>query len=324
MPGIPLPRRGLAALGASLALPAIARAQAGYPNRTITLIVPYPPGGSTDNVSRPVAPKLGEVLGQPVVIENRGGAGGTLGAGLVAQARPDGYTLLTFPTAVLTISPHMMQLPYDPARAFTPVSLLAMSDGVVAMHPSVPVRTIQELVAYAKANPGRLRFGSAGNGTITQMTGEIFADAVGIQMEHVPYRGSSPALTDLLAGRVQLQFDPIAIPAIKDGRLIGLATTGERRSAELPDLPTLRELGMFGEGGLSFFGLAGPAGLPPEVVGRLTAALERVLAMPEVARAMAPVGLTPRFEAGEAFARRLRNDRELFGAAVRRTGAKVE
>jgi tripartite-type tricarboxylate transporter receptor subunit TctC len=218
----------------------------------------------------------------------------------------------------------MMQLPYDSARAFTPISLLAMSDGVVAMHPSVPVRTIQELVAYAKANPGRLRFGSAGNGTITQMTGEIFADAVGIQMEHVPYRGSSPALTDLLGGRVQLQFDPIAIPAIKDGRLIGLATTGERRSAELPDLPTLRELGMFGEGGLSFFGLAGPAGLPPEVVGRLTAALERVLAMPEVARAMAPVGLTPRFEAGETFARRLQKDRELFGAAVRRTGAKVE
>jgi tripartite-type tricarboxylate transporter receptor subunit TctC len=324
MPGTLLPRRGLAALGASLALPAIARAQPGYPNRPITLIVPYPPGGSTDNVSRPVAPKLGEVLGQPVVIENRGGAGGTLGAALVAQARPDGYTLLTFPTAVLTISPHMMQLPYDPARAFTPVSLLAMSDGVVAMHPSVPVRTIQELVAYAKANPGRLRFGSAGNGTITQMTGEIFADAVGIQMEHVPYRGSAPALTDLLGGRVQLQFDPIAIPAIKDGRLIGLATTGERRSAELPDLPTLRELGMYGEGGLSFFGLAGPAGLPPEVVGRLTAALERVLAMPEVARAMAPVGLTPRFEAGEAFARRLQNDRELFGAAVRRTGAKVE
>ena len=297
---------------------------AAQPTRPITLIVPYPPGGSTDNAARPVAPRLGELLGQPVLIENRGGAGGSIGAAIVAQARPDGHTLLVFPTAIMTISPHMMRLPYDPAQAFTLVSLLAMGDGVVAMHPSVPARTIHEFVAYAKANPGLLRFGSAGNGTITQMTGEIFAHSAGFQMEHVPYRGSAQALTDLLGGRVQLQFDPIALPAIKDGRLIGLATTGESRSAELPELPTLRELGLFGEGGVSFYGLAGPAGMPPEVVARLTAALEVVLALPEVARVMAPVGLTPRFETGPAFERRVRMDREAFGVAVRRTGAKVE
>ncbi len=301
-----------------------AAAQPAYPSRPITVVVPYPPGGSTDNAARPVTPKLGEVLGQPVLIENRGGAGGSIGAALVAQARPDGYTLLIFPTAVMTISPHMMRLPYDPVTAFTLVSLLAMGDGVVAMHPAVPVRTIQEFVAYAKANPGLLRFGSAGNGTITQMTGEIFAHSAGIRMEHIPYRGSAQALTDLLAGRVQLQFDPIAMPAIKDGRLIGLATTGETRSAELPELPTLRELGMYGEGGVSFYGLAGPAGMPPEVLARLTAALEAVLAMPEVARVMAPVGLTPRFEAGAAFEQRVRTDRAAFGEAVRRTGARVE
>ena len=316
-------RRRHLPLLAAFPAPALAQGER-YPNRTVTFIVPYPPGGSSDNAARPVATKLSEALGQPVVIENRGGAGGSVGAAAVAHAKPDGYTLLVFPTAVLTISPHMMALPYDAARAFTPVSMLAFGDGVVAMHPSLPARSVPELIAHAKASPTPLRFGSAGNGTITQMTGELFAEAAGIRLEHVPYRGSAPALTDLLAGRVHLQFDPIAMPAIKDGRLIGLAITGDRRSAELPHLPTLKELGLGGDAGLSFFGLAGPAGLSPEVVERLTTALRQVLDMPEVAKAMAPVGLRPHFEAGEAFAERLRRDRDLFGAAVRRTGAKAE
>ncbi|NOG70412.1 tripartite tricarboxylate transporter substrate binding protein [Roseicella sp. DB1501] len=317
-------------LPALLAAPGLLPRRAGaqgaeaWPDRPITLIVPYPPGGSTDNVARPIQQPLSAALGQSIVIENRGGAGGSIGAALVAQAKPDGYTLLVWPTAVLTISPHMLTLPYDAARDFTPIAMLAFSDGVVAMHPSVPVRSIQDLVAYAKAHPGKLRFSSAGNGTITQMTGEIFAHAAGIKLEHIPYRGSAPALTAVLAGDVELQFDPVAIPAVKDGRLIGLATTGETRSPQLPDLPTLRELGLYGEGGLSFFALAGPAGLPPVIVARLVAALGPVLALPEVARAMAPVGLRPHLEAGEAFARRITQDRALFGAAVQRTGASVQ
>jgi tripartite-type tricarboxylate transporter receptor subunit TctC len=316
------------ALLGALAAPAIARAQgvalAPWPNRPVTLIVPYPPGGSSDNVARPIQQPLAAALGQNVVIENRAGAGGSIGAAAVAQAKPDGYTLLVWPTAILTISPHMLRLPYDPARDFTPIAMLAMSDGVMAMHPSVPVRNVQELVAYAKASPGRLRFGSAGNGTITQMMGEIFAHSTGIRLEHVPYRGSAPALTAVLAGDVELQFDPIAIPAVKDGRLIALATTGETRSPALPEVPTLRELGMYGEGGQAFFGLAGPARLPPEVVTRLNEALAQVLALPEVARAMAPVGLRPQLETGEAFADRIVRDRAIFGEAVRRTGARVE
>jgi tripartite-type tricarboxylate transporter receptor subunit TctC len=312
------------AAASALCLPALAQ-QGAWPQRPITVIVPYPPGGSSDNVARPLQMPLSAALGQNIVIENRGGAGGSIGAAAVAQARPDGHTLLVWPTAIMTISPHLMRLPYDPAKDFTPIAMLAVSDGVVAMHPSVrEVRDIHQLVAYARANPGKLRFSSAGNGTITQMTGEIFADAVGIKLEHVPYRGSAPALTAVLAGEVELQFDPVAIPAVKDGRLIGLATTGERRSQELPQLPTLRELGMFGRGGVSFFGLAGPAGLPPEVVARLVQVLPGVLALPEVARAMAPVGLRPNFEAGEAFARRIAEDRTIFGEAVRRTGARVE
>lgn len=318
----------LGGLAIGLPFPALAQpaGSAAWPQRPITLIVPFPPGGSTDNVARPIQHGLSQALGQNVVIENRGGAGATIGIGAVAQARPDGHTLLVYASAGMTISPHLMRLSYDVTRDFTQIALLAISEGVVAVNPKVPARTIQELVAYGRANPGALRFGSAGNGTITQMTGEIFFHAAGIRAEHVPYRGSAPALAALLAGDIETQFDPIAIPAIKDGRLLGLATTGARRSQELPDLPTLRELGFWveGGGGEAWFGLAGPAGLPPEVIRRLLEVLPGILASPEVARAMAPVGLRPVFEPPDVFRRRIEQDRALFGDAVRRTGARAE
>jgi tripartite-type tricarboxylate transporter receptor subunit TctC len=321
----PVGRRKLAALVAAapaLAVPG-ARAQPDWPVRPITVIVPYPPGGTSDLAARPVAPKLGEVLGQPVVVENRAGAGGSIGAEAVARARPDGHTLLAFPTAVLTISPHIMGLSYDPATAFTPVSMTAVAHGVVAAHPSLPFRDVAGLVAYARGHPGRLRFGSAGNGTITQMSGEMFAEAAGIRLEHVPYRGSAPSLTDLLGGRVQLLFDSVAIPAIREGRLVALATIAETRNPLLPDVLTLREVGLGQAEAPPWFGLAAPSGLPPPVLDRLAAALRTVLAMPEVARAMEPMGLTPSFEAGEAFADRIRREREMYGAVVRRIGAKA-
>ncbi len=313
-------RRSL--LAVPLATPALA--QAPWPQRSIALMVPYPPGGSTDNTARPVAQKLAEVLGQNVVIENRGGAGGTIGAAQVAVARPDGYTFLCFPTAVMTISPHMMRVPYDPQRDLEPIAMLSASEGAMAMHPSVPLHDMAAVIAHARANPGGLRFSSAGNGTITQLTGEIFAHNAGIRLEHVPYRGSAPALTAVMAGEVELQFDPVAIPAVKDGRLRGIATLGEERSGQLPDLPTLKELGLFEGGAYSWFGLAAPAGLPPEITAKLVAALRVALADPAVARAMAPVGLRPKLEHGAAFARRVEQDRATFGEAVRRTGAKAE
>ncbi len=313
-------RRSL--LAVPLAAPALA--QAPWPQRSIALMVPYPPGGSTDNTARPVAQKLSEVLGQNVVIENRGGAGGTIGAAQVATAKPDGYTFLCFPTAVMTISPHMIRVPYDPQRDLEPIALLSLADGVMAMHPAVPLHDMAAVIAYARANPRKLRFSCAGNGTITQLIPEIFAHNAGIQLEQVPYRGSAPALTAVLAGDVELQFDPIAIPAVKDGRLRGIATLGEERSGQLPDLPTLTELGLFAGGAYSWFGLAAPAGLPPEITAKLVAALRLVLADPAVARAMAPVGLRPRLEYGAAFARRVQQDRATFGEAVRRTGAKAE
>src|SRR4051812_34747117 len=305
-------RRGLMTLAAEPALagPRLALGQQAWPTRPITLIAPYPPGGTTDLAVRPVAPKLGEILGQPVVIENRAGAGGSIGAEVVARARPDGHTLLAFPTAVLTISPHVMSLPYDPATAFTPVSMSAVAYGVVAAHPSLPFRDVAGLIAYAKAHPGQLRFGSAGNGTITQLSGEMFGEAAGIRLEHVPYRGSAPSLTDLLAGRVQLLFDSVAIPAIQEGRLVAIATIAETRNPQLPEIPTLREAGLPQAEALPWFGVAAPAGVSRPVLDRLTAAFGTVLATHEVARAMAPMGLTPKFEAGEAFANRIHRERE--------------
>ncbi|MBL6081382.1 tripartite tricarboxylate transporter substrate binding protein [Belnapia sp. T18] len=198
----------------------------------------------------------------------------------------------------------------------------AVAYGVIAAHPSLPFRDVAGLVAYAKAHPGHLRFGSAGNGTITQLSGEMFAEATGIRLEHVPYRGSAPSLTDLLAGRVQLLFDSVAIPAIHEDRLVAIATIAETRNPQLPNIPTLREVGLSQAEALPWFGIAAPAGLPGSVLNRLAAALETVLATPEAAQAMTPMGLKPRFEAGEAFANRIHREREMYGAVVRRTGAK--
>ena len=321
-------RRGiLASLAAAplglAALRARAQQEAPWPNRPITIVAPYPPGGTTDLSVRPIAPRLGELLGQSIVIENRAGAGGSIGANFVAQSRPDGHTLLAFPTAVLTISQHIMDLPYRPETAFEPVCMTSVAYGIVVAHPSVPFRDVPGLIAYAKANPGRLRFGSAGNGTITQLSGEMFAEAAGIRLEHVPYRGSAPSLTDLLAGRIQLLFDPVAVPAVRDGRLIALATNAETRNPLLPEVPTLRELGLQKAEAIPWFGIAAPAGVPRPVIARLTEAIRIALEAPEVAQAMLQMAMSPAFEAGEAFAARIRRERETYGAVVRRIGASA-
>jgi tripartite-type tricarboxylate transporter receptor subunit TctC len=316
-------RRSLPLVAAGLVASPALRAQGAWPQRTVTLVVPYPPGGSTDTVARPLAQEWGRVLGHPVVVENRGGAGGSIGADQVARARNDGYTVLLFPTAVFTISPHMMRLPYDVDRDFVPVARVAASDAFVVMHPSVPVRTMREFVDYAKARPGEIRFGSAGNGTITQMQCEMFGDAAGIRLEHVPYRGSGPSFTDLLAGRTQIICDPVALPAVRDGRLVPLATFGAQRHPEFPQVPTLMELGLAERGAMSWFGIAAPAGTEAAVRERMAVTLEEALKPEPVRRAMAVGGLWPAFETGEAFATRIRRDREIFGAIVRRTGAGV-
>jgi tripartite-type tricarboxylate transporter receptor subunit TctC len=318
-----LHRRILPLLGAGLlARPSLAQAQ--WPEqRSVTLVVPYPPGGSTDNVARPLVQEWSRILGQTIVIENRGGAGGTIGAELVSRARPDGHTLLLFPTAIFTISPTMMRPPYDVDRDFAPIARVAASDAFVVVNPAVPARTIQELVAYGRANPGGIRFGSAGNGTITQLQCEIFAGAAGFRAEHVPYRGSGPSVNDLAAGHIQMVCDPAALPMVRSGRLRALATFGEQRHPEFPDVPTLLESGFAERGAMSWFGIAAPAGTPQPVRERIAATLDEALRSEQVARAMALGGLRPAFESGEAFANRITGDRAIFAEIIRRTGAGV-
>ena len=317
----PVRRRFVLAASAVLAAPRALCAQGSWPNRPITMVVPYPPGGTTDLSVRPIAEPLGHLLGQPVIIENRPGAGGTIGAQYVAQAR-DGHTFLGFPVAVMTIAQHVMHLSFDPATALVPVAMTSVAYNVIAAHPSVPFRDVAGLIEYARANPGALRFGSAGNGTITQLSGELFAEAVGIRLEHIPYRGSAPSLTDLLAGRVQLRFDPVAIPAVKDGRILGLATLAERRNPDLPDVKTLAELGHPNALAVPWYGVAAPAGTSREVIDRLATAIGGALAMPVAATGMAPMGMAPVFERGEVFATRVAREREAYGALVRRLGVQ--
>lgn len=317
-----LRRRTLPLLGGGLlARPALA--QRDWPQRQVTLVVPYPPGGSTDNVARPLVQEWSRIIGETVVIENRGGAGGTIGAEVVSRARPDGHTLLLFPTAVFTISPLMMRPPYDVDRDFTPIARVASSDAFVIVNDTVPARTIRELVDYAKARPGQLRFGSAGNGTITQLQCEIFAAAAGIRLEHVPYRGSGLSVNDLVAGHIQMICDPAALPQVRNGRLRALASFGDTRHPEFPDVPTLMEMGLAERGAMSWFGVAAPAGLPPAARARIASSLEQALKSEQVARALAIGGLRPAFETGEPFANRITRDRAIFADVIRRTGAGV-
>ncbi len=320
----PITRRGLAALaGASLAATGARAQQAGnYPNRPVTVIVPFTPGGAADTAGRVIAKGLGDRLGQSFVVENRPGAGSTLGAAMVARAAPDGYTLLGHSTGAVLIGPHFMDVPYDTFRNFTPIAMTCQSNSVVAAHPSVPFRDIPGLIAYAKANPGKLRFGSSGNGTITHLFGEIFKLEAEIDIEHVPYRGSSPALVDLLAGRVELIFDTIATEPVRNGQLIGLAVVGEERSPQIPNVPTLRELGYNRGGAVSWFGLAGPAGMPDAVVETLVREIEKVCAMPETREAMLRMGLAPKFEAGDALRARWRREYDIYGDVIRRAGVR--
>ncbi|MBR0650898.1 tripartite tricarboxylate transporter substrate binding protein [Roseomonas terrae] len=310
-------------LGATLLAPALARAQEVWPTRQVVLVVPYPPGGSTDNVARPLMQEWSKIIGQTIIIENRGGAGGTIGAEYVVRSRPDGYTLLLFPTAIFTISPTMMRPPYDTDKDLVPIARAAASDAFVVVNPNVPVRSIQELVAYAKAHPGTLRFGSAGNGTITQLQCEIFGDHAGVRLEHVPYRGSGLAVNDLVAGHIQMMCDPATLPMVRQGQLRPLATFGEQRHPEFPNVPTLMESGLADRGAMSWFGIAAPAGTPLPVRERIAATLEQALKSEDVARGLALGGLRPAFEQGEAFANRITGDRAIFAEIIRRTGAGV-
>ena len=288
----------LLACAAGLGAPALAQQ---YPTKPIRMIVPFPPGGPNDILGRVVAAKLGEQLGQQVVVDNRGGAGGIIGAEIAARAVADGYTLLLSGTASMAINPGLhKKLPYDPLKDFAPVSMLGTAPSLLTVHPSQPIRTVKDLIALAQAKPGKLNFVSAGHGTPPHLAGELFKNMTGVNMVHVPYKGGGPALADLLAGQVELYFAGISsvLPFVKEGRLRGVAVTSAKRTAVMPETPTVAESGLPGFEVGNWYAVHAPAATSKAIVTRLNTELIRTLGVAELKKrffelAADPFGSTP-------------------------------
>ena len=297
-------RRALLAL-AFLGLAAGAHAQ-DYPSKPIRLVIPYAPGGATDILGRSIAQKLGELLGQPVIVENKGGAGGNIGADLVAKAAPDGYTLLMGTIGTHAINPSLYQkMPFDPVRDFVPVSLVLTNQLVLLVNPGVPVKTVGELVTYSQQPGVDLYFGSAGNGSSHHLSGELLKARSGLKMTHVPYKGSGPAVADLMAGQIQVLFSDIAgaLPYTQSGKLRPLAVGGSSRSALMPALPTVAEaLNLPGFDVSAWMGIFVPAGTPQPIVARLNKAIVQITRMPDVIEKFAALGAEPIGSTPEEFA----------------------
>jgi tripartite-type tricarboxylate transporter receptor subunit TctC len=321
-----LPRRA-ALLGGALALGATGRAGAqAWPSQTIRLVVAYVPGGTTDIVARMVAEALAERLPRPVVVENRAGGGGVVGTESVLRAAPDGHTLLLCASAHALLPALYPNLAWDPLADFTPVAPVAATPYMLVVHPSLPVTTVPELLAYARANPGRLNFASTGMGTAQHLSGELLKRLAGIDMVHVPYRGSGAVRADLVTGRINLMFENLALtlPMTRSGEVRGLAVTSPQRSALAPDLPTLKEVGLGGMEIEGWFGLLGPARMPPEAVAALGAALNDWLRQPATAQRLAGLGARVLGGGPAELATVIRTERERWGKVIREANIRPE
>jgi tripartite-type tricarboxylate transporter receptor subunit TctC len=313
-----------ALLALAVLWPLIAFAQ--YPAKPIHMVIPFPPGGATDIIARVVSQKLGERLGQPVVVDNRPGAGGTIGAALVAKAAPDGYTLLISTNSTHAIAPVLTKPPYDPLRDFTPITLLAESPNILVVSPRLGVSSVRELIAAAKAKPGALSFASSGTGTIIHLTGEMFKQMAGVDMLHVPYKGTALALPDLASGRVSILFDNIvsAQPNLRSGAVKALAVTSLHRSGLMPDLPTMAESGLPGFDSIAWFALFGPAGLPRDIVERLHDAAVAAVKDRDAEAHLAAAGAETVGSGSEALAQLIRNDMAQWSRVVRAANIKIQ
>jgi tripartite-type tricarboxylate transporter receptor subunit TctC len=308
----------------ALLWPLVAAAQ--YPARPIRMVIPFPPGGATDIIGRVVSQKLSERLGQPVVVENRPGAGGTIGSEAVARAAPDGYTLLISTNSTHAIAPVLTKPPYDPLRDFTAIALLVQSPNILVVSPKLGVSNVRELIAAAKAKPGELSFASSGNGTIIHLTGEMFKQMAGVDMLHVPYKGTALSLPDLANGRVSILFDNIvsAQPNLRSGTVRALAVTSLKRSSLMPELPTMAESGLPGFESIAWFALFGPAGLPGDVAKRLQDAALAALEAGDARERLAAAGGEAAPASGEEVRRLIRADMDKWARVVKAANVKVD
>jgi len=312
-------------------LPCLAAAADGaaddaYPNKAVRIVVPFAPGGSTDVVARIVAEKLAQQFKQPFLVDNRAGASGNIGAELVAKSPADGYTLLMGATGVLSINDHLYsRMNYDVARDFVPVSYVTQNANILVVSPSLPATTVSELVALAKSKPGTLSFASSGPGSSTHLSGELFKAMSGVDILHVPYKGSSAALTDLLGGQVTMLFDnaPSSIGFVQQGKLRALAVTSRKRLPGLPNVPTVDEAGFKGYESLSWCGIVAPAGTPRAIVLKLNRAIDRILATDEVREKLVQLGVEPVGGSPEAFARLIQSEHEKWGKVVKTANIKL-
>ena len=315
------------ALGATLAIVAAWASAQAYPVKPIRIVVPFPPGGATDILARDVAQKLTEAWGQQVIVDNRPGAGGNIGSELVAHSAPDGYTLEMGTVGTHAINASLYaKMPYDHVKDFAPVILVAGVPNVLVVNNAVPANSVAELIAYAKANPGKLNFASSGNGTSIHLSGELFKVMAGVQMTHIPYKGSAPAMQDLLGGQVQLMFDnlPPSLPQIKGGKLRALAVTSSTRAPALPDVPTIAESGLPGFEASSWFGILAPAGTPPAIIAKVNAEVNKWLGSPEGKEKLAAIGANAAGGSPEDFARHIQTETAKWAKVVKESGAKVD
>jgi tripartite-type tricarboxylate transporter receptor subunit TctC len=320
-------RASLLAVGVATAAAGYAAAQT-YPDRPIKMVVPFPAGGPTDGMARIVSDRLSTVLGQSVVVENKGGgAGGSVGAKFVASSDPDGYTILITPGGALTTGPAVHKnIGYDPAKAFTPVALLISAPLVVSVHPSVPVKTMKELVAYAKANPGKLTWGSQGFGTAPHLLYELFKLETKTNIVHVPYRGTAPLLAAIVAGEVQMAFDPAttSLPHVLSGRLRALAVTSDERFSKLPNVPTVIEAGFPKFENTFWLGVVAPAGTPKPIIDKLNSAFRDAMAQPEAKQRLANLGAEIKISTPDAFGKFLAKELALWTDVVKKANIKVQ
>ena len=315
----------LVLLAATAGVPA-ARAQ-GYPSKPVRVVVPFPPGGPSDNLARPVLQKLSESLGQPFVIDNRGGAGGNIGADAVAKAAPDGYTLMWTPAGTVAVNPSLYaRMPYDPAKDLAPVSLVAEVQGVLVVGNNVPAASVQQLIALARAKPGSLTFGSPGSGSIIHLLGEQFRSLAKIDITHVPYRGVGPAMTDLIGGQITMVFDSTAsaLAQSRGGKVRMLATGSPHRLPQAPELPTMAEAGVPGFDSTTWHGVFAPAGTPREVVQKISAEIARIVRSPEIAERLRAAGAEPVGSSPEELGIAVQTATQRWGRIAKEVGATAD